>query len=100
MFDIIKTIFGIGRAVLGKTSEDADKSRERQARINEAEISGAPQSHLRLWRSALGWVLALSFIWEVIARPVIVTYWPGVLLPPSFIKETTSLLLGMLGLGF
>ncbi len=33
-------------------------------------------------------------------RPVILTYWPDTPLPPSVLKEITSLLLGMLGLGF
>lgn len=100
MFELIRTIFGIGKSIVGKAGEDADKAQERQAKINEAEISGAPNSILRLWRSALGWCLAISFVWEIMARPVIMTYWPQVTLPPSFIKETMSILLGMLGLGF
>lgn len=107
MFEVLKTVFGWGAkavdAVTGrddKAREEQGKSQERQARINEAEISGAPQSGLRLWRSFLGWALAVAFLWEVMARPVIATYWPGALLPPSFMKEVTSLLLGMLGLGF
>ncbi len=71
-----------------------------QNRINEMEVSGAPASRLRLWRSALGWVLTLLFAWEVIARPIILTYWPGVLLPPSALGDVSRLLLGMLGLGW
>lgn len=71
-----------------------------QSRINEAEVSGAPPSRLRLWRSFLGWALTLAFLWEVMVRPVILTYWPDTPLPPSVLKEITSLLLGMLGLGF
>ena len=77
-----------------------DKARinEAQARINEAEVSGGPASILRLWRGFIGWVLGLCLAWETVARPVIVTYWPEALLPPSMLKETLTLLLGMLGL--
>ena len=63
-------------------------------------MSGAPPRRLRLWRSCRGWALTLAFLWEVLVRPVILTYWPDTPLPPSVLKEITSLLLGMLGLGF
>ena len=49
-------------------------SRERQGllaaqiRLNERETENAPSSVLRLWRSFLGWVLALLFCWEVPVR--------------------------------
>lgn len=99
MFEFIAKVFGLGGKAIEKAlGKDLERAKE-QARINEAEISGAPQSRLRLWRSALGWALAFSFVWEVMARPIILTYWPNATLPPSFIKETTSLLLGMLGMG-
>lgn len=99
MFEILKSLLGLGANVAKSFGDQGKEERAAQSRLNEAEISGAPNSFLRLWRSALGWALALSFIWEVMARPVIVTYWPEAVLPPSFIRETTSLLLGMLGLG-
>ena len=94
--------------ILGKTIEkiaekispDKSASRAEQSALNRAELEGAPASRLRLWRSFLGWVLSLLFVWEVVVRTVILTYWPGVKLPPSVLKEITSLLLGMLGLGF
>lgn len=79
---------------------DRSKVAENQARINEQEVGGAPASRLRLWRSFLGWCLTLCFVWEVMMRPIIVTYWPGVTLPPSVLSEVSRLLLGMLGLGF
>lgn len=79
---------------------DRSKVAENQARINEQEVGGAPASRLRLWRSFLGWCLSLLFVWEVMMRPIIVTYWPGVTLPPSVLSEVSRLLLGMLGLGF
>lgn len=106
MLGFVKDLLGIGKAVAGLGKADKDsiqaeaQSRANQAEINRAEINGAPQSRLRLWRSALGWALSICFIWEVMLRPVIETYLPTVALPPSFMKEITSLLLGMLGLGF
>ena len=80
MFDILKSIFGIGEKALEKVFPDRARAREAQAKINEAEICGAPPSRLRLWRSFLGWALSLAFVWEAIARPIIVTYWPQVVL--------------------
>ena len=97
---IIDGILGIGSKVMDKVWPDRAASREQQAQINQAEVAGGPASILRLWRSFLGWVLAIVFAWEVVGRNVILTYWPDNKLPPSMIKEVTQLLLGMLGLGF
>jgi len=77
---------------------DRSKINEAQARINEAEIGGGPSSVLRLWRGFVGWTLSLCLAWEIIVRPVIVTYWPDATLPPSMLKEVLTLLLGMLGM--
>lgn len=85
---------------LDKVFPDKAEARKQQSDINQEELKGAPSSRLRLWRSFLGWVLSLLFVWEVVIRMVIVTYWPDTKLPPSVLKEITSLLLGMLGLGF
>ncbi|MCH5277746.1 MAG: hypothetical protein J1E80_07935 [Desulfovibrionaceae bacterium] len=79
---------------------DRGKVADNQARINEQELASAPVSRLRLWRSFLGWCLTLCFVWEVMVRPLVVTYWPDVVLPPSVLAEVSRLLLGMLGLGF
>ena len=86
--------------VTDRVLPDKSASREAQARINEAEVSGGPGSRLRLWRGFLGWCLSLLFVWEVAGRTVIATYWPGTKLPPSVLAEISALLLGMLGLGF
>ena len=85
--------------VLGRISVDKDMVAQGQQRANEAEISGAPVSPLRLWRGFLGWVLSLLFVWEVVGRSIITTYWPDVKLPPSVLEEIGSLLMGMLGMG-
>lgn len=93
---LLGSVFG---KVIGKITTDKDKILEAQSRINEQEVAGAPQSMLRLWRPFLGWALTLAFVWEVMIRPAIFTYWPSATLPPSMLKEIGSLLLGMLGLG-
>jgi hypothetical protein len=77
---------------------DKSKINEAQARINEAEAQGGPASVLRLWRGFVGWTLGLCLAWEIIGRPVVVTYWPETKLPPSMLKEVLTLLLGMLGM--
>ena len=87
-------------AVLGRVAANKDEIVRGQQRANEAEIAGAPASRLRLWRSFLGWVLALVFAWEIVGRGIMSTYWPHVKLPPSAMQEISTLLLGMLGLGW
>ena len=89
----------IGKGV-DKIWPDKSKAREQQTALNAEELKGAPTSKLRLWRSFLGWALALCFVWEVAVRPVIVTYWPSLTLPPSMLEEVCKLLLFMLGGAF
>lgn len=99
----ISKIPGLG-TVIDKAADkffpDKSASREAQARINEQEVAGGPASRLRLWRGFLGWALSLCFLWEVVGRNIVSTYWPQVTLPSSMLKEVSALLLGMLGLGF
>lgn len=85
---------------VGRLLPDRSKAMDNQTRINEQEVAKAPASRLLLWRSFLGWCLSLCFVWEVMVRPVVVTYWPDTLLPPSILSEVSRVLLGMLGLGF
>lgn len=86
--------------IIDKIWPDKSKSREQQTTINQVELQGAPPSHLRLWRSFLGWVLAVLFVWETVGRSIIVTYWPDVLLPPSTLEVVVQMLLLMLGGAF
>ncbi len=79
---------------------DKSASREAQARINEQEVATSGHTRLKAWRGFLGWVLSLVFAWEVVGRGIIQTYWPTVVLPPSVLKEISTILLSMLGLGF
>ena len=86
------------RVLTGRSSQN-----EAQGRINGIEIEGAPQSRLRLWRSFLGWVLALLFAWEGVGRLIVIPLLlPGLemRLPPSALDQVLTVLLGMLGLGF
>ncbi len=93
---------GLGKGLRGLLGDDAKRA-EAQSRLNEREVEGAPASRLRLWRSFLGWVLSLLFVWEVAGRlvlvPLLAPQW-GEQLPPSTLDQVMSLLLGMLGLGF
>ncbi len=93
----IPILGGLLAKIFDRALPDKSKSNEAQTRINEAEISGAPASRLRLWRSFLGWILATGFVWEVIGRPIMLTYWPDTVLPPSMLKEILTLLMAMLG---
>lgn len=92
---------GLGKGLGGLLGRDAKRA-EVQSRLNEREVEGAPASRLRLWRSFLGWVLALLFVWEVAGRlvlvPLLAPQWAAQL-PPSTLDQIMSLLLGMLGLG-
>lgn len=93
----------LGASLIGKILPDRSAVNQAQSRINEAEVAGAPPSMLRLWRSFLGWVLALLFTWEVLGRLIIVpAFFPqwGKSLPPSSLDQVMSLLMYMLGVGF
>ncbi|WP_165071133.1 hypothetical protein [Desulfovibrio sp. ZJ200] len=86
-----------------KALPDRNRQNDAQSRINEAEVSGAPRSFLRLWRAFLGWMLSLLFGWEVVGRLIVIpVFFPdwGKELPPSALDQIMALLLGMLGLGF
>ena len=98
MINPITAITGLIGKAFDRLLPDRSKVNEAQSRINEAEVSGGGASIFRHWRGILGTGLTLAFLWEVIARPAILTYWPDATLPPSMIKEITALLLGMLGL--
>ena len=96
----IPVIGEIAGKVIDKVAPDKTESRAQQVEMNKVELESAPSSYLRLWRSFLGWALSLCLVWEVMVRPVVLTYWPSVVLPPSMLGEIKSLILGMLGLGF
>ena len=84
-------------------------SRERQEllaaqiRLNERETENAPSSLLRLWRSLLGWLLALLLCWDVPVPALLLPLLaPDLLddLPPPALDQILGLLAGMLGLPF
>ena len=96
----IPAIINLVGSVGTRLFPDRQKANETQTRTNDQEISGAPKSFLRLWRSFLGWVLSLIFLWEVVIRAALLTYFPEISLPPSALKEVSAILLGMLGLSW
>ena len=66
-------------------------------------VSEQTDTVLRLWRSFLGWVLALLFCWEVPVRLLLLPLLaPDLLddLPPPALDQILGLLAGMLGLPF
>jgi len=97
---LIDGLASIAGKVIDKVAPDRSESRKQQTELNRTELEGAPASFLRLWRSLLGAALTLVLLFEVIGRPVILTYWPEVKLPPSMLGEVKELIIGMLGLGF
>lgn len=100
IFSSIPLLGGLLEKVTDRLLPDKAASREAQARINEQEVATSGQTRLKAWRGFLGWVLSIVFAWEIIGRGIIQTYWPGIVLPPSVLKEISTLLLSMLGLGF
>ena len=93
----------LGASLLDKILPNRSKTNEAQAKINEAELAGAPSSPLRLWRSFLGWVLSLLLLWEIVGRLIIIPLICPELtkeLPPSCLDQILTLLMGMLGLGW
>ena len=100
LLSTLTSLSGVAGKALDRLLPDRAESRRQQAELSREELVGAPVSRLRLWRSFLGWALSLCLFWEVALRPLILTYWPAAVLPPSMLEEVEGLLLGMLGLGF
>ena len=84
MWDLLRDLGGrLLRDLAGSSRERRDLLAA-QIRLNERETEQAPSSVLRLWRSFLGWVLALLFCWEVPVRllllPLLLALVQGLLL--------------------
>ena len=93
----------MGGKLIGKILPDRSRANDAQHRINEAEVAGGPPSRLRLWRSALGWVLVVLLVWEIPVRLIIVPmFFPvwGKTLPPSCLDQVLTMLMTMLGFGW
>lgn len=104
MWKFLASLGGTLLGKLGKLLPNKEKQNDAQAKLNEMELSDAPRSHLRLWRSLLGTVLVLLFVWEVVVvRMVVPVYFPDKadsLLQISQLDQVMVLLLGMLGIGW
>ena len=103
MWDLLRDLGGRRLRDLAGSSRERRDLLAAQIRLNERETEQAPSSVLRLWRSFLGWVLALLFCWEVPVRLLLLPLLaPDLLddLPPPALDQILSLLAGMLGLPF
>ena len=98
MFGLLQSLFGLGEKAFDKIFPDRAKLQERQLEINaETErTSGGQLTPRKLFM----YVLVLAFTWEVMVRPVVVTYWPTTELPPSMLKEVMLAISSMFGLGW
>lgn len=94
----LSALFGIGGKVLDKVLPDRGKFQEKNLDINaETErTSGGRMTPRKLLMYVCVWL----FVWEVAVRPVIVTYRPETLLPPSMLKEVMLFVSALFGLGF
>lgn len=52
------------------------------------------------WRLACSLLLSLALLWEIAARPILKSLWPDLELPQSVLKEISTLLMGLCGMGF
>lgn len=98
MFGLIQSLFGIGEKVVEKIFPDRARLQERQLEIN-AETERASGGGFTP-RKAFMYVLVLCFVWEVMVRPVVVTYWPQTVLPPSMLKDVMLAMSSLFGLGW
>ena len=98
MFDLLKSLFGIGGKALDKIFPDRAKLQEKNLEIN-AETERASGGRMTP-RKLLMYVFALCLAWELMVRPFIVTYWPAATLPPSMLKELMAAASAMFGMGF
>lgn len=98
MFGLLKSILGLGEKALDRVFPDRARLQEKNLEIN-AETERASGGRMTP-RKLFMYLLAVDFAWEVMVRPVIVTYWPGVTLPPSMAKEVLLAASAMYGMGF
>lgn len=98
MFALLRSLFGMGGKALDRLLPDRAKLQEKQLEIN-AETERASNGRLTP-RKLLMYLLAVCFAWEVMLRPVVATYWPGTLLPPSMLQEIMLAVSATFGLGF
>ena len=78
---MLGTLLNWGTKAADKLFPDRTKHQEKQLEINaetERNSGGAMTP-----RKLLMYALALAFVWEVMLRPAVATYWPHLPLPPS-----------------
>ncbi len=98
MIGLLKSLLGLGGEALDKILPNRAKLQEKNLEINaETErSSGGRMTPRKLFM----YLLIICFAWEFMIRPVLVTYWPGLMLPPSISKEIWMGVSALYGMGF
>lgn len=98
MLTFLQNLLGIGGKALDKIFPDRAKLQEKNLEIN-AETEKASNGGMTP-RKLMMYVLVFLFVWEVVGRTILATYWPEIPLPPS-IKQEVMLAAGSLfGMGW
>lgn len=98
MIELLKSLFGLGGKALDRILPVRAKLQEKNLEIN-AETERASGGRLTP-RKLMMYLLCVLFTWEVVARPILVTYWPDLTLPPSMGKEIWLAVSALFGMGF
>lgn len=93
----LSALFGIGGKVLDKVLPDRAEFQKKNLEIN-AETERACGGRMTP-RKLLMYVCVWLFVWEVAVRPIVVTYRPHALLPPSMLKEVLFFVSSLFGTG-
>ena len=88
----------IGGKALDKIFPDRAKLQEKNLEIN-AETERASGGRMTP-RKLMMYLLCVLFAWEAVARPILITYWPNLTLPPSMGKEIWLAVSALFGMGF
>lgn len=98
MMGLLSTLLGLGGKALEKILPDRAKLQQQHMEIN-AETERASNGRMTP-RKLFMYMLALAAGWDLLARPVISTYWPEIPLPPGLGKELLLAISSMFGMGF
>lgn len=98
MLGFLKNLLGIGGKALDKLFPDRAKLQEKNLEIN-AETEKASNGGMTP-RKLMMYVLVFLFVWEVLGRNIIATYWPATLLPPPMLQEILLAVGSLFGMGW
>lgn len=98
MLGFLQNLWGIGGKVLDKIFPDRAKLQEKNLEIN-AETEKASNGGMTP-RKLMMYVLVFLFVWEVVGRNILATYWPEIPLPPSMMQEVMLAVGSLFGMGW